>query len=182
MRMETGDEALVAAARAGDGPAFGALVSRHYGAMFRLAWRVLGNRAEAEDVVQDVCAALARKLALWRGEARFSTWLARVVINAARDHIRRNASRRRAAEGWGAALPGERAEAEARKEDLAWLAAAMAALGPDLRETLALVLGEEMSHREAGEVLGLSEGTVSWRMSEVRRLLKARAAAEGMVP
>jgi RNA polymerase sigma-70 factor (ECF subfamily) len=58
-----------------------------------------------------------------------------------------------------------------------WLEGAMARLSPELRETVALVLGEELTQAEAAEVLGLSEGTVAWRMSEVKKRLR-RIAAE----
>jgi RNA polymerase sigma-70 factor (ECF subfamily) len=51
----------------------------------------------------------------------------------------------------------------------------------DLRETVALVLGEDMTHREAAEVLDLSEGTISWRMSEVRKILREIAKKEEML-
>jgi RNA polymerase sigma-70 factor (ECF subfamily) len=51
-------------------------------------------------------------------------------------------------------------------------------LPDDLRETVALVLGEELTQAQAGEVLGVSEGTVAWRMSEVKKRLKVMAAKE----
>jgi len=54
----------------------------------------------------------------------------------------------------------------------------MQALAPELRETVALVLGEELSHAAAGVALGVSEGTVSWRMSKVREQLRALAQEE----
>ena len=54
----------------------------------------------------------------------------------------------------------------------------MTLLSPELRETVALVLGEEMTQAEAGVVLGVSEGTIAWRMSEVKKRLKAIAAKE----
>jgi len=49
----------------------------------------------------------------------------------------------------------------------------MTLLSPELRETVALVLGEEMTQAEAGVVLGVSEGTIAWRMSEVKNRLRA---------
>lgn len=178
--METSDEALALAAATGDREAFAALVSRHYERILRLAWRLLGSAAEAEDLVQDLCIALPTKLGGFRGQARFTTWLHRVVVNAAHDRRRRAATRAKAGDGWG---DWERARRAADGEAAAaadWLGRAMRALPDDLRNTVALVLGEEMTHREAGEILGVSEGTVSWRMSEVKKHLRALAAAEGM--
>jgi RNA polymerase sigma-70 factor (ECF subfamily) len=181
MRMMTSDESLARAAAGGDGAAFASLVERHYELVFRVAWRILGNRADAEDLAQDVCVALPGKLRNYRGEARYTTWLYRVTVNAARDLFRRSAARARAGDGWGDLEALARAEAEERTEALAWLGSAMQALRPELRETVALVLGEEMSHAGAGDVLGVSEGTVSWRMSEVRKALRAQAEKEARV-
>ena len=178
MRMETPDEILATAAAGGDRAAFAALVGRHYDRLVGFAWRLTGNRAEAEDLAQDICVALPRKLAGWRAEARFTTWLYRVAVNAAHDRRRRMAVRDKAASGWG---DWELARQDAMAEDRAaqdWLMQAMARLPEDLRDTVALVLGEEMTQAEAALVLGLSEGTVAWRMSEVKRRLRAVAAEE----
>jgi RNA polymerase sigma-70 factor (ECF subfamily) len=180
MRMETADEILADAARMGDREAFSALLSRHYERILRLAWRLLGSAAEAEDLTQDICVALPAKLGSWRGEARFTTWLHRVVVNAAHDRRRRAATRAKASDGWGDWEIARRAEGEEAAAAAEWLSRAMAGLSEDLRETLALVLGEEMTHREAGEVLGISEGTVSWRMSEAKKHLRALAKIEGL--
>lgn len=169
---------LATAAAGGDRAAFAALVTRHYDRIYRLGWRLTGSVADAQDLAQDICAALPAKLAGWRGEARFTTWLYRVVVNAAQDLRRRHASRARAADGWG---DWELARQDQISEDraaLQWLESAMAQLSPELQDTVALVLGEEMTQAEAGEVLGLSEGTVAWRMSEVKKRLRRIAAEE----
>ncbi len=178
MRMETSDEDLVAAALRGDAEAFSDLVARHYNTIFRFAFRMLGHRAEAEDLAQDVCADLGRRIASWNGRARFTSWLYRVVANAATDRFRRRKTRERAAEGWGEAIVLARDETHETRAEVAWLHQAMARLSPDLRATVALVLGEEMTHAEAAEALDVSEGTVSWRMSEVRRELRRLAEEE----
>lgn len=176
--MDTRDEILAQAAARGDRAAFAALVARHYDRLLGFAWRMTGSRAEAEDLAQDICVALPRKLAGWRAEARFTTWLYRVAVNAAHDRRRRQAVRDRVASGWG---DWELARQDAMAEDRAaqdWLTQAMALLPDDLRETVALVLGEELTQAQAAEVLGISEGTVAWRMSEVKRRLRAVAAEE----
>jgi len=85
MRMETPDETLALAAAGGDRAAFAALVTRHYDRIHALAWRLTGSAADAQDLTQDICAALPAKLTGWRAEARFTTWLYRVVMNAAHD-------------------------------------------------------------------------------------------------
>ena len=181
MYMETSDEILVAMAADGDGGAFRSLLQRHYATIFRIGFRVLGNREDAEDLAQDICAALPKKLASFKGHARFTTWLHQIVINAARDLIRRKQAARRKASGWGATEVLRRDEASETKAELDWLNNAMKMMPQDLRETVALVLGEEMTHREAAEVLDLSEGTISWRMSEVKKILREIAKKEELL-
>lgn len=140
--------------------------------MFGLAYRLTGMQAEAEDLTQDICAALPAKIRAYRGEAAFSTWLYRVVVNASHDRRRRQATHARAAKGWGdwevnrVASNAEAAEAQD------WLQRAMAALPEQLRDTLALVL-DDMTHAEVGAILQISEGTVSWRVSEAKKHLRA---------
>ena len=175
--MMTSDEALARAAANGDGEAFSSLLERHYDRVFRLAFRLTGMRAEAEDLCQDVCAALPAKLAAYRGEARFTTWLYRVVMNAGLDRRRRRATYAKAADGWGEVEIARRAEAAETAAAVDWLTRAMRALPEELRDTVALVL-DEVSHAEAGEILGVSEGTVSWRVSEAKKRLRALKEAE----
>ena len=180
MLMDTADETLGLAAAQGDRAAFATLVARHYDRIHGLAWRLTGSKAEAEDLTQDICAALPAKLRGWRAEARFTTWLYRVVVNATHDQRRRQATRTRAANGWGDWEIARQEEIREDAEAQDWLMGAMARLSPELRDTVALVLGEEMTQAEAGVVLGLSEGTIAWRMSEVKKRLRAMAAEEAI--
>jgi RNA polymerase sigma-70 factor, ECF subfamily len=175
MLMDTPDETLATHAAQGDRAAFATLVGRHYDRIHGLAWRLTGSKAEAEDLAQDICAALPSKLRNWRGEARFTTWLYRVVVNAAHDLRRRQATRAKASQGWGDWEIARQDEIAAQAEAADWLAQAMTQLSPELRDTVALVLGEEMTQAEAGVVLGVSEGTIAWRMSEVKKRLRAMA-------
>lgn len=178
MRDKVTDEELAKAVASGDGRAFSALLERHYDRIYRLAYGVLGAKADAEDVTQDVCLGLAQKLRGFQGQSRLTTWLHRVVINAARDHIRRSTTRAKTAAQWGEDEINRHAIA---REDAAaqdWLQAAMAALSPSLRETVALILGQDCTQGEAAEVLGVSEGTIAWRMSEVKKALATLAAQE----
>jgi RNA polymerase sigma-70 factor (ECF subfamily) len=178
MLMDTPDEILANAAAGGDRAAFAVLVQRHYDRVFGLAYRLTGARAEAQDLTQDICAALPAKLQHWRGEARFTTWLYRVVVNAAHDRRRRQATHARAATGWGDWEIARQDEITVQAEAQDWLAQAMTRLSVELRDTVALVLGEEMTQAEAGTILGVSEGTIAWRMSEVKKRLRAMAAEE----
>lgn len=170
--MEVPDEELAQAAAAGDSRAFNLLIERHYDHVFRLAFRFTGQREEAEDLTQDIALALPARLASYDGRARFRTWLYRVIFNAAQDRRRRHAARARAATGWGDAEPNRRAVAEDQKHARDWLHSAMQTMPEDLRDTAVLVL-DDLTHAEVADILGISEGTVSWRMSEVRKHLRA---------
>ena len=178
MRMTTTDEALASAAASGDRDAFATLLERCYDDLFRLTFRLTGRRAEAEDLTQDICAALPAKLAGYRGQSRFSTWLYRVAVNAAHDRRRRAAARAKAADGWGDWQLGRRADNTEYAGKIRWLTRTIAALPADIHDTLALLIDGEMTHAQAGEVLQVSEGTISWRMSEAKKRLRALAQEE----
>ena len=178
MRMKTSDNALARAAAGGDRDAFSSLIARHYDRVFGLAFRLSGRREEAEDLCQDVFAALPAKLQSFRADAQFSTWLYRVVVNASHDRRRRAAVHARAAMSWGDVELARRAEAEEAAAAMDWLQRAMADLPEELRDTMALVLDDEVTHSAAGEVLGVSEGTISWRVSQVKDRLRAMKEAE----
>jgi RNA polymerase sigma-70 factor (ECF subfamily) len=88
--MHDPDTELVARAGRGDRAAAGALVARHSTRLYGLARRMLGNEADAEDVVQGTFLKLWTHAARWRpGAARIETWLYRVTLNACYDRLRR---------------------------------------------------------------------------------------------
>ena len=171
MRMTTSDEDLAEAAATGDGAAFASLLDRHYNRLFAFCFRLTGSRADAEDLTQDICAALPAKLASYQKRAKVTTWLYRVAVNAAHDRRRKRATYARATTGWGDWEIQRTAENDDTAEKLDWLTVAMRQLPIDLRDTLALVL-DEMTHAQAGDVLGVSEGTISWRISEAKKALR----------
>ena len=180
MRMTTSDDALARAAAGGDPQAFASLLERHYDRVFRLAFRLTGARSEAEDLTQDVCSALPAKLSAFRGEAQFTTWLYRVVVNAAHDRRRKRATYAKATTGWGDWELNRLAaneDAEARAD---WLGHAMAQLNDEPRDTIALVL-DDVTHADAAVILGVSEGTISWRVSEAKKRLAAMRAKEDQI-
>lgn len=170
--MTTTDEDLATAAANGDGQAFASLLDRHYDRLFAFCFRLTGLRAEAEDLTQDICAALPAKLASYQGRAKVTTWLYKVAMNAAHDRRRKQATYAKASDGWG---DWETARTAANRDTSAridWLTQAMTHLQPDLRDTLALVL-DDMTHAQTADILGVSEGTISWRISEAKKALKA---------
>lgn len=182
MRMETSDEILVYRAQSGDGAAFEQLIDRHYDLVLRLGYRILGSQSLAEDLAQDVCCALPSKLNSFRGEAKYTTWLYRVSVNAAKDCLRKQKTRHAAQKGWGDMFELQRHDTAEKARDHAWLAQAMTALPTDLREVLVLILAEDMTQAEAGEVLGVPTGTISWRVSQAKKQLRALAQSEEQYP
>ena len=151
------DDDLVSLATQGNRAAFEALLRRHYDLMHRVAWRMTGSQTDAQDICQDVCCALVERIASFRGEAKFTTWLVGIVRNACHDHHRRHSTLTRL-KGHLAVLAGMAAPPDGR--DLfrrSWLASELARLSPLLRETVVLVVGEGMTHAEAAAALGVSE-------------------------
>ena len=169
------DTELVVAAQAGDRAAFEALLRRHYDRIHGLAWHLTGSRADADDVAQEVCCALVSRLGSYRGEAKFTTWLCGVVTNASRDCLRRKRRFGGLVERL-AVIAGLARQPDGRDlHDAMWLRSAIARMKPAMRETAALVAGQQLTHAEAAAVLGISEATVSWRMHEIRKVLGGTA-------
>ena len=167
------DGDLATRAAGGCAAAFAALVERHYDRIYRVAWRLVGRRAEAEDIAQDVCVKLASAIRGWRGEAEFTTWLHRITYNRALDELR---SRQRVV---ALAPSNVLAMIEAPVEDAIdtveqrELWSAVRSLPGQQRDAVLLVYGEDLSHAEAARVMGCSEKTVSWHLHEARKRLKA---------
>lgn len=178
MDVKTTDNDLAMLAAKGDGDAFRALLERHYDRVFRIAYRFSGRREDAEDVAQDVCMSLPAKLKSFRADAAFATWLYRVVVNRVRDVQRKQITSERIHSDYGEVEDLRRGEAQELAKEMAWLNEAMNYLSDDLRETAVLVVGEGLNHAEAGQIMGIKESTVSWRMHELKKQLKAIAKEE----
>ncbi len=164
----------------GDRVAFGQLVDRHVDRALRLAQRMLGSRADAEDAVQEVFLKIWRKAERWRaGRAAFSTWLWRIVVNQCLDQRRKpgGVSLEAIAEPADERADQETAIAVAERE--AGVAAAVAALPERQRAAIALVYGAGASNAEAAEALGLSVGAVEQLLVRARRSLRAQLIEEG---
>jgi len=165
------DSVLVAAAIGGDRDAFATLLRRHYDRIHGLAWQMTGSRADADDIAQDVCCTLVEKIGSFRGEAKFTTWLCGIVVNACRDRARRRRSFLGFTERLGVLTGLTRGPDGRDLHDAMWVKSAIARLKPAYRDAVVLVAGQQLSHAEAAEILGVAESTISWRLHEVRRLL-----------
>lgn len=173
--MSVSDLDLVRLAQGGDRRAFQQLLERHYAMLFRLAYRFCGNRADAEDIAQETAVKLAENIKTFHGKSRFSTWAYTIAVNVCRDHGRRKASAARLQAVFAETDERRRADWAENDERTRWLYQAFDGLDPAMKETALLVIAEEMSHAQAGEILGVKEATVSWRMHEIKKRLKTMA-------
>jgi RNA polymerase sigma-70 factor (ECF subfamily) len=87
LRMDRNDQAAIQAVLAGDKEAYGALVVRYSGRLFRVAFRITGNEADAEDVVQDAWLRGYRKLESFEYRSDFGTWIYRIAVRCALDKM-----------------------------------------------------------------------------------------------
>jgi RNA polymerase sigma-70 factor (ECF subfamily) len=185
------DVDLVAQARQGDPAAFGELVERHRAAVYRAALAALGSHADAEDAAQDAFLLAFRRLGSFRGEASFKTWLLTIAWHQA---INRRRSLGRV---WRRMVaPKDQGEAEAVLENLAAagltpegttahhqlqqeLRRAIRTLSPKLRDALLLAQSGEYTYEEIGTMLNAPLGTIKWRVSEARRVVRLSLHARG---
>jgi RNA polymerase sigma-70 factor (ECF subfamily) len=164
------DDALVRRAQRGERLAFELLVERHEQRMYTLAARVLGSREDAADAVQDALVRAWLALPKFRGDARFSTWLYRIVVNAAHD-VR---AKRRETAFEEAPEPADPRDRFAEQELSGELQRALDALEESYRVAVVLydVLG--CSYKEIAEMTGVAEGTVKSRIFRGRTELAER--------
>jgi len=158
--------------------------------VYSLALRLLGNQADAEDVTQEVFVQIIRKLATFRGQSAFSTWLYRVTVNAALAFRRKRALR----EEHYVPDPGEdfREDGQHRRPIRRWLRApeqlvldqeahqvierAIAGLPEIYRDVYVLADAEEFPNQEIAEMLGLSVPAVKSRLHRARLLMRKALA------
>ena len=183
------DEDLMRYVRKADPAAFEVLYDRHSGVAFSLAYRIVGTRAQAEDVVQEAF------LSIWRSGARYDrargsvrTWVLGIVHNRAIDGLRRatvHDKRRASDEGISERLEAaDRTEVEvARREEAGTVREAMDVLPPEQSQVIELAYFGGFTHSEIAQMLGMPIGTVKGRMrlglEKMRGALVAREVAPG---
>jgi len=181
MELDT-DAALVRKARDGDFGAFEALFERHRTLVYRFAYQMTGRRDDAEDLVQEAFVRAYQNLHRYRDEAKFTTWLLRIVTNLCTDQARM--SQRRTAleqqEAVGALDwmtigqtddPVRNLEEDRRKVALR---KALAALPTHHRTMIVLRDIEEKEYPEIAQVLGCTIGGAKLRVLRARRALRDR--------
>lgn len=164
------DESTIQAAVSGDRTAFAELLDTHYDLIYRIAFSYIRDPDQAADITQDTCVKLARKLSSYRFDAKFSTWLYRLTINAAKDWQRK--AHRKHEKSWPedfdtvASTPTPERQTATRE-----LLSMVESLPRKLRDTVVLVFRDGLTHGQAASALGCAETTVSWRIHEARKVL-----------
>ena len=185
--FEATDAQLAARSVAGDERAFARLIARHKHGLYRFIRRYTGNPDEAYDLLQETFAAAWTALGRYDAERSFPTWLRSVALNKCRDWSRRRAVRR-----WltrsdpldskaGLNLTDDAPSPEAEmldKQRLSRLDRAVANLPTGLKEPLILTALEELSHQEAGRLLGLTAKAVELRAYRARKALAEALALD----
>jgi len=168
------DRRLAAACAAGSTRVFEELYDRLGDRMKSIAWNHLGNAADAEDAVQDTFLKIHRAASTYTGEASFSTWAFRILVNTCYDILRKR--RRRIDEAPIEDQP-ETAERTAPSVDDAkriTLRKLLSELPEQRRSVFTLFEIEGLSHAEIGEVLGISEGNSKWILFATKKELQEK--------
>ncbi len=186
MSSESSDAELVQRFKQGDRDAYAEIVRRYQHRVFTMCLRWMGDRQVAEEVAQDVFVALFKALDRFRGDARLSTWIYRVVVNHCKNRRqyrrRRHFDRHEALEGRRAdgedaptrQLPDEGPATDARlhaaeAEDL--VQTGLAQLDEEQRQIIVLRDVQDLSYDEIGSILDLPRGTVKSRLHRARAQL-----------
>jgi len=170
--------ALVDRARGHDGAAFRELFRTHLPAVHRVVHRLVGPGPDVDDLVQTVFVEAFRSLATFRGDALFSTWLARIAVRATMHAVRRRPPRAAALDEQDAgALDAGAVDPErtaAAREGLAILDGLLAELRPKRRAAFVLHVLEGYSMDEVAAILGASTAAVKVRVHDARRHIEQR--------
>ena len=170
---------LVIAARAGDRSAFDELVKATYADMYTLAYRLMGNEEDAQDVVQDAYLRAYRGLRRFRGDARFTTWMYRITANCASTQLAKRARTRHDELDEEFDLldtqvdndPEQKAELGFERDRIAL---ALQELPPRLRAVIVLRDVYDLPHESIAVELGITEAAAKVRLHRARRKLRER--------
>jgi RNA polymerase sigma-70 factor, ECF subfamily len=178
----TADEVLVAAAKLGDHPAFAELWTRHSHTAFKMACRIMGNRDDAEDVIQDAWMKAYVHLNTFDGRSKFSTWLTRIAINSALMTLRKKRShpetRMEVTDGetwqyWEITdKTKDVEELYEGHERVERLRRAICLLRPTLRDVVEIHQFNDRSVKEVAELAGLSVAATKSRLLRARTILR----------
>ena len=168
----------IARAAAGDRNAQTALVSRHMPVIWRVAYRLLGDSEEAEDVTQETFLRAWKMLPDWEARAKFSTWACTVAVNLCRDRMKKKAPvlMETLPEQSDRALRPD--QALSQKQASARIMALVEGLPERQKEALTLCAFEGMGNIEAADIMDISVDALESLLARARRKLRAHLAQE----
>jgi RNA polymerase sigma-70 factor (ECF subfamily) len=186
---DPGDAELARRIAASDQQAFVLLMRRHNQLLYRTARSILRDDTEAQDAVQDAYLHAWRAIGQYRGDAKLSTWLTRIVVNEAVARARKGTRRAQVTQLYGDGEQSAEAGMETggfdspergamRQEARALLEQALDALPEAFRTVFVLRAVEELSGEEVAACLGIPEATVRSRFFRARSMLRATLARE----
>jgi RNA polymerase sigma-70 factor (ECF subfamily) len=180
--LATPDEDLVAEARSGDRSAFTELWKRHSRTTFTRVYRITKNRADAEDVIQEVWLNAFVHLNTFDGRAKFSTWLTRIAINSALMTLRKKRSHPEAAmeyrdgETWRSREFADHTKDIERhyvkRESVERLRLAIRQLRPHLRTVIEIQQAKDGQVKEVADLAGISLSAAKSRLLRARTILR----------
>src|SRR5947209_7332102 len=176
MVLEGSDRELIEACRRGERDAFRALFEAYKDKVYSIALRFSGDESVAMDIAQDTFLKLFSTMADFRGEAAFSTWVYRLVVNACLDHKRRAWRMIPIADELIAILraPCDSLRSMLHSEMRERVRSAVETLSPDMRITVVLRYTEGLSYDQIAEAMGCSAGTVASRLNRAHKALERR--------
>lgn len=192
---EEWEKRWIQSAQKGDSESFERIVIAYQQRIFNLAYRLLGDKEEAEDLTQEVFLNVYKHLPSFRGDAQFSTWIYQVALNHCRNRFKYLKRRfHQSTESLDDPLQGGEGDLERELPDEAdipeealhrrqvqrLVQRAVQLLRPDYREIIVLRDIQELSYQEISEVLGLPEGTIKSRLHRARWELKELLAGLGI--
>lgn len=170
----TEEAVLIEAAKSGDQEAFRHIVERYQGAVYNLAYRMLGTPEEAEDAAQEIFVRIYRQLGRYDPERKFSTWTLAIATNYCIDQLRRRRMQLVPLDNiipWArtrdSGPEGEALSSESRDE----MQRLLKRLPEKYRAPLVLRYWEDLSCAEIAEILGVPEGTIKTQIHRARKQL-----------
>jgi RNA polymerase sigma factor (sigma-70 family) len=165
------DRRIAAACAAGDAKIFEEIYRRYGDRMKSIAWNHLGNVSDAEDAVQETFLKVHRAASTYTGEASFSTWMFRILVNTCYDLLRK---RKRRIDEAPIDEIVERTSPSVDDAKRITLRKLLDELPEQRRSVFTLFEIEGLSHAEIGEILGISEGNSKWILFATKKDLQTK--------
>jgi RNA polymerase sigma-70 factor, ECF subfamily len=183
MGADNDEREWIRQSQAGVAEAFTPLVQQHQRMIHSLTYRMTGSMTDAEDLAQETFVRAWQSLDSFAGEAKFSTWLCRIAMNASLNWRQREGRRGHVHQIWADNTTLNDGPHQLFKSSGSELnqrvQAALNRLPPRQRAAIVLTVYQELSHAEAAQALGCAEATISWRVFAARAKLKRWLKSEG---